>query len=65
MSDPCFRDIITKSLRPSLASITLIVSAIIVIFGLRIDEYIIVDGIIRINDNIVPSSINSDIRRWF
>lgn len=65
MSDPCFRDIITSSLNPSLASTTLIVSITIVIYGLRIIEYIMADGIIRIRDNITPSNINRDISKWF
>ena len=63
MSDPCFRDIITRSLSPNLASTTLIVNVIIVICGLRINEYAIMDGIMRISDSMVPSSIRRDIRR--
>lgn len=63
MSDPCLRDIITSSLSPSLASTTLIVSITIVIYGLRIIEYIIAVGIIRIRDSITPSSINRDISK--
>ena len=65
MSDPCFRDIITRSLSPNLASTTLIVNIIIVSWGLRIEEYTIIDGIIMIKDSIIPSSINKDISRWF
>lgn len=65
ISDPCFRDIITSNLSPSLASTTLIVSITIVMYGLKIIEYIIADGAIRIRDNITPSSINRDISRWF
>lgn len=65
ISDPCFRDIITNSLSPSLASITLIVNITIVMYGLRIIEYIMADGVIRISDNITPSSINNDISKWF
>lgn len=63
MSDPCFRDIITNRLSPSLASTTLIVNITIVIYGLRIIEYIMADGVIRINDNITPSSISRDISK--
>jgi len=63
MSDPCFRDIITSRLSPSLASTTLIVSIITVICGLVIIEYIIIDGTIKISDSITPSSIRSDISR--
>ena len=63
ISDPCFRDIITSNLSPSLASTTLIVSITIVMYGLKIIEYIIADGAIRIRDNITPSSINRDISR--
>jgi hypothetical protein len=65
MSDPCFRDITTSRLSPSLASTTLIVSITIVIYGLRIIEYIVADGTIRIIDSITPSSINRDISKWF
>lgn len=65
MSDPCFRDIITRSLSPNLASTTLMVNVITVICGLRINEYAIMDGIMRISDSMVPSSIRRDIRRWF
>lgn len=65
MSDPCFRDIITSSLNPNLASITLIVNRIIVNWGFSIEEYTIIDGIIIIKDSITPSSINKDINRWF
>jgi hypothetical protein len=65
MSDPCFRDIITRRLNPNLASTTLIVSITIVMYGLRIIEYIIAEGIIRISDNITPSSISRDISKWF
>lgn len=65
MSDPCLRDIITSSLSPSLASTTLIVSITMVIYGLKIIEYIMADGAIRISDSITPSSINRDISRWF
>lgn len=63
MSDPCFRDIITRRLNPNLASITLMVSAITVMFGLKIIEYAIIDGIIKISDSMVPSSIRRDMRR--
>lgn len=63
MSDPCFRDIITRSLNPNLASTTLMVNVITVICGLRINEYAIMDGIMRISDSMVPSSIRRDIRR--
>lgn len=63
MSDPCFRDIITSRLRPSLASTTLIVNITIVIYGLRIIEYIMADGVNKISESITPSSINRDISR--
>ena len=65
ISDPCFRDIITRRLSPNLASTTLIVSIIIVSWGLKIEEYTIIDGIIIIKDSMIPSSINNDISRWF
>jgi len=64
MSEPQDRDILTSNLKPKLASQAPKVSIMILIVGRKIDVPYIKMGINNTVLSIIPSKLNSLIRKW-